>query len=242
MSATYQPRPAVSTTRAVTKVDEGYLIVGNAFKPANAIVVSDAVWKKLVSLRNEIDAAFRDSVVKYWVLEKTSSGEVRASVSVYNNRTYFHVRAWSDGFPTKNGTTVWAWGEFAELLRLAATDDMDSGIDVDEDEDVKLGSETYAAILTESAGAEMKRLCEGCVNDWPSQRDHACITGCPSTVAEAVANVSVTPQYFAVRLAQAAMERDYVLGRVPREVLDAVIEHHDDHLRATLRESLSSDY
>ena len=166
---------------------------------------------------------------------------MRASVSVFNGRTYVHVRAWSGRFPTKNGTTVWDWGEFAELLRRP-DDDKDSGIDVDEDEDVKLGSETYAAILTETATREMRRLCEGCVNDWLSQLDHACITGCPSTVVEAVANVSVTPEYFAVRLAQAAMERAYVLGRVPREVLDEVIARHDGRLRTALLKSLGRDY
>ena len=88
----------------------------------------------------------------------------------------------------------------------------------------------------------MRRLCEGCVNDWPSQLDHTCLTGCPGAVAEAMANVSVTPEYFAVCLAQAAMEHPYVLKRVPREVLDAVIARHDARLRAALSESLSSDY
>ena len=235
MTAMYQQ------SRAVTKVAEGYRIVGIPFKPVNAITVSDTAWRKLVSLRHKVDASFRDSVDKDWILEKTASGDVRASVSVFNGRPYVHVRAWSGRFPTRNGTSVRNWEEFAEFLR-GGDDDADSGIDVGEDEDVKLGSETYSTILTEAATTEMRRLCEGCVNDWPSQLDHACITGCPSTVAEAVANVSVTPEYFAVRLAQAAMERAYVLKRVPREVLDAVIARHDARLRAALSESLSSDY
>jgi hypothetical protein len=223
----------------VTKVAEGYLIVGNPYKPDKAITVSEAAWRELVRRRDEINAAFREPDEKDWVLEKTPSGDVRASVSVFNNRTYVHVRAWSGLYPTKNGTTVWAWGDFAELLRRAADD---SAIDVDEDEEVKLGSETYGDILTESATEEIRRLCEGCVNDWPSQQDHACLTGCPGTVAEAVGNVSVSPEYFAVRLAQAAMERSYVLGRVPRATLEEVIARHDDRLRETLREKLIADY
>jgi hypothetical protein len=222
----------------VTKVAEGYLIVGNPYKPDKTIVVSEAAWRELVRRRDEIDAAFREPDEKDWVLEKTPSCDVRASVSVFNNRTYVHVRAWSGLYPTKNGTTVWAWGDFAELLRRAAADDSA----IDEDEEVKLGSETYGDILTESAKEEIRRLCEGCVNDWPSQRDHACLTGCPGTVAEAVGNVTVSPEYFAVRLAQAAMERSYVLGRVPRATLEDVIARHDDRLRETLREKLITDY
>ena len=235
MSAT---RPATSTTRTVTKVPEGYRIVGNPYKPDKAITVSVTAWRELVRLREEIDAAFREAEEKHWVLEKTPSGDVRASVSVYNNRTYAHVRAWRGPFPTKNGTTVWAWGDFAELLQRAANDDDgDSGID-DEDDDVKLGSETYAAVLTEAATRELRRLCEGCVKDWPSQLDHACIVGCPDTVAQAVGNVAVSSEYFAVRLAEAAMERSYVLRRVPRETLGEVIERHDASLRETLRQNL----
>ena len=81
MTAMYQQ------SRAVTKVAEGYRIVGNPFKPVNAITVSDTAWRKLVSLRDEVDASFRDSVDKEWILEKTASGDVRASVSVFKRRT-----------------------------------------------------------------------------------------------------------------------------------------------------------
>ena len=238
MPGTHQPRPAASTTRTVTKVPEGYRIVGNPYKPDKVIVVSEAGWRELVRRRDEFDTAFREPDEKDWVLEKIPSGDMRASVSVFNNRTYFHVRAWSGPYPTKNGTTVWAWGDFAELLRLATTDDSV----IAEDEEVKLGTETYADILSESAKKEIKRLCDGCTNEWPSQRDHACLTRSPGTVAEAVGNVTVPPEYFAVRLAQAAMERSYVLESVPRATLEDIIVRHDDRLRETLREKLVTDY
>jgi len=238
MPGTHQPRPAASTTRAVTKVPEGYRILGNPYKPDKTIVVSEVAWRELVRRRDEFDAAFREPNEKDWVLKKTPSCDVRASVSVFNNRTYFHVRAWSGLYPTKNGTTVWAWGDFAELLRLAATDDSV----IAEDDEVKLGTETYAGILAESAKEEIKRLCEGCTNAQPSQRDLVYLTGSPGTVAEAVGNVTVPPEYFAVRLAQAAMERSYVLESVPRATLEYIIVRHDDRLRETLREKLVTDY
>jgi porphobilinogen deaminase len=49
----------------------------------------------------------------------------------------------------------------------------------------------------------------------------------------------VTPEYFAVILARAAMERYYVLTRVPRELMEEdIIPKHD----AAIRDSLCATY
>ncbi len=223
-------------TSTVTKVREGHLLVGNTFKPANAITLSERAWKTLIAIRDEVGECFNDDVAREWTLEMTGKGEVRASVNVFNDRTYVHVRAWNGLFPTRVGTCIRDWEAFAKML-CERNDDVDSGIGVDEDdEETRLGLETYRNILTEAAGTEVRRLCYGCVSDSPSQLDHPCVMGCDQMAAEAVGNVSVTPEYFAVRLAQAAMERSYVLTKFPRQLMeDIIIPKHDAIIRDSLR-------
>jgi hypothetical protein len=127
-----------------------------------------------------VGECFRDVVAKEWTLEQTGKGEVRASVNVINDRPYVHLRAWSGVFPMRNGTSIRNWEAFAKTL---------FGRNDDEDDEVKLGLETYRDILTEAVGTEMRRLCHECVNDSPSQTDHPCIMGCDNIAAEAVGNV-----------------------------------------------------
>jgi hypothetical protein len=57
----------------------------------------------------------------------------------------------------------------------------------------------------------------------PSQMDHPGLMGSSSMAAEAVGNVKVSPEYFAVRLAQAAMDCSYMLSRFPHEVMVDVV-------------------
>jgi hypothetical protein len=131
------------------------------------------------------------------------SYDVRANVSVFNERPYVHLRVWSGAFPMKNGTTIHNWGKFMTLVR---DEDNDSGFgeeeneDEDEDEDVKLGIEVYHIMLSESVNAAVRRLCEGCAIS--RGRSHACcLMGWSSMTAEVVGGVSVSSEYFAVRLA-----------------------------------------
>ncbi len=201
--------------------------MGNTFKPANTITLSQRAWKKLLDIRDEVGECFRDVVAREWTLEMTGKGEVRASVNVFNDKPYVHVRAWNGVFPTRVGTCIRDWEEFAKTL--------DGPHDEEEDVETKLGLETYRDILTEAAGTEVRRLCYGCVSDSPSQLDHPCVMGCDSMAAEAVGNISVTPEYFAVRLAQTAMERAYVLTRVPHKLMEDTIAKHDAIIRDSLR-------
>ncbi len=219
-------------TSSVTRLGEGYRLVGNTFKPTNAITLSRGAWKKLLDIRDEVGECFRDVVAREWTLEMTGKGEVRASVNVFNDRPYVHVRAWNGLFPTRVGTCIRDWDQFVKT--------MGGPHDREEDDDVetKLGVEVYRDMLTEAAGTEVRRLCYGCVSDSPSQLDHPCVMGCDSMAAEAVGNISITPEYFTVRLAQAAMERAYILTRVPHQLMQDVVARHD----ATIRDSLRVTY
>lgn len=202
------------------------------------ICLSLGEWRRLGALSGRITAfmggACQD-VEQGWSLSnpdcsQASPAEVRVTLSCYNSAPYCNIRMYTTGDqkPTKQGVTV----NLAQWTSLSAS--------LGEGDEVRAARETYEALLRELVLAGREKLCEGCREHWPSQKDHECLEvsgGRQLTQRVLSSKPPVNVCEFQYRLSETARDRGLALRMGMSELYGLC----RTYFRADMEDSLMAD-
>ena len=110
---------------------------------------------------------------------------------------------WWNDQPTKQGVTLYIpeWYHLYSFLHF--------------DDETNLGVDIFKDLLAEAVGTFINKNCEGCQQDLPSQKDHACLMDASSTAKGCVDDLfdSLNAFEFITRLAKDAEAKKILLKR-----------------------------
>ena len=145
---------------------------------------------------------------------------LRASISIFNNKPYIHIRRWFRDHPTKEGVTLHTpeWNYLSPYLRL--------------DKEQELGISSLVNIMSYDLNNVLKENCDGCKNNWNSQNDHLCLTQTLEDVQERINTVFQKVEYqdFLVELAYQAKQKKIMIKR-PFETFHQLLWLKEDYIK-----------
>ena len=117
-------------------------------------------WLRLIILKDTIQATIDSKNEERWSI----GNDLYVNTSLFNDGVFLHIRAWWNDRPTKQGVSfpLHEWHHLSSFLNL-------------DDGEVILGISVFQNMLNEAVGDFIKKNCEGCLENLPSQRDHACL-------------------------------------------------------------------
>ena len=77
----------------------------------------------------------------------------------------------------------------------------------------RLAQEVMTTMMRLETKNLMNENCEGCVNDYPSQKDHECVMRAPRLAYTVLEKIDIKPQDFILMMAQEAMKQGLVLHK-----------------------------
>jgi hypothetical protein len=139
----------------------------------------------------------------WWCLsEACETAQVRVSLSVFNGAPYCNIRVYVGDTASRQGVT----------LNQSQWPSVRGALGVDAEADV--AREVYTTMLREALLQGVGNSCEGCVQDWCSQSDHACLQEKKSLAIKVLSGrLFIDPFAFQTRLAAKASERRLSLQR-----------------------------
>lgn len=170
-------------------------------------------WERLLEWRHQIEKSLKQQKERQWKLDEEDS-DLRAHVNNYQGKCYLHIRHWYNDKPTKNGVSMLK--EDWNVIKASMV----------ENPEAALGIKVVKKLLQEAVSKIIKEKCEGCVNDWPSQNDHACLQGDDMAILyidKAVGKVSALQ--FIASLAEAATEEKLIV-ETPHQTFKRIMQFH----------------
>ena len=183
------------------------------------IFLSKEAWLSLSACRAQLDESLRcDKEIQCTLDEKR---DIRAHTNTFKDKTYLHIRSWWNGRPTRTGVSM-LLGDW-DLLKLQ----------LDPSDEMKLGLEVLRKMLTEGTREAMRDNCEGCVHDWPSQRDHECLMNSKSMATYTLDKLlkDLSPAEFISLMAAEAYKEGEVILEMPHQTLKRILSFHLDELK-----------
>ena len=181
------------------------------------ITLSKDAWESLCACKVQLSNALSDDVETQFDLDEN----IKAHTSKYNDNIYLHIRSWWNGFPTKTGVSLRKldWEQLEHHLKQGP--------------DMKLGVKVLHSLISKFVGDYMRVDCEGCLKDWPSQTDHACLMNTQQLAAAAVekATNNLCPAQFISALANEAYKEKIVLDSRPFQLLKKLQLFHMDDIK-----------
>lgn len=118
-------------------------------------------WQRLVEIQNQIEQYLANGKDQQWILDEDK--EIWAQVCRFKGGIYIHIRHWYNGRPSKHGVSITptGWKVIKPHLIPKA--------------EVTLGMKVFKDLIKEHLDKLIKKHCEGCEIDSPSQRDHGCL-------------------------------------------------------------------
>lgn len=193
----------------VNFIDSGVKIE-NVLRQTSIILTFDA-WENFVECSEHVKKAIAEKKIGDWVLDNDKN--IRVSISILNNAVYFHIREWYKDFITKKGVSFHEkdWDDLRGHFASSA--------------EMKLGKKVMTTLMRLEAKSGMPESCEGCVNSYPSQRDHDCLMN-PSMVAlQVMDKADIKPEDFILMLAQEAQKEGLVLEK-PHDTFKKIQRFH----------------
>ena len=192
--------------------------IDNVYRKTGFSLSQDA-WDKLIEYNNEISKFLQAKKEFHWILDQDKN--IRISISNFNDNVYVHIREWFNEHPTRKGVSFMEkdWKELAEELTPSP--------------ECKLGKTVMTTLMRlETKNMIMNKECEGCVNEWPSQRDHECLMSPEATARAAMdkAENEIKPQDFILMLAQEAAKEGLVLEK-PHDTFKKLKQCHMDSIK-----------
>lgn len=179
-------------------------------KGDGSVLLNAEGFLRLIDVLPQIDVAVEAAdVTDAWTLYATPSFDVRASVSVFRDQTFIHVRMWTGSHPSKNGVcyTAQEWSFLKAFLH--------------EDSELGCAVKAYAEIIRAKTAERMAEDCDACEIDDPSQANHSCLMGEKEPIARMVAQevfVNQTPAHMIFMMAKEAKKCNVVL-KAPYDAL-----------------------
>lgn len=146
--------------------DEGVLLTR---ENQNQIFIPKHSWIKFINLKCIVQQHLDDKKENVWQI----GGNLKVSTSIYNDNILLHIRIWFQDHPTKQGVTLslHEWNYIFSFLVL--------------NKEEKMAVKSIQNVLAHDVKMLVQEQCEGCKNDWPSQKDHDCVMN-PHSIAHNV--------------------------------------------------------
>ena len=187
------------------------------------ITLSKEAWQSLCACKSQLDQALQEGAEIQFDLDD----KVKATTNNFNDKTYLHIRSWWNGHPTKQGISLREqdWGQLDGHLKQG--------------DDMTLGIEVLRRMLKRKVGDYMRLECEGCVKDWPSQRDHECLMNTQQFAAQALEKVvnNLDPTQFISAWAVEANKRKLVLDSRPMQLFKKLLVFHLEAIKKDILKS-----
>lgn len=165
-------------------------------------------WLRLISLKDTIQSNIDSKSEERWAL----GNELYVLTSIFNGSVFIHIRAWWNDRPTKQGVSfpIHEWRHLYSFLNLDG-DETDLGVSV------------FQEMLNEAVEDYIKKHCDGCLENSPSQKDHSCIMKSKSTAQGCVECLfhEINIHDFITRLAKRG-ESEKVLIKTPYETFNLI--------------------
>ena len=159
--------------------------------------------------------------VQSWTLSEPGRTETRVTLSWFKESPFCNIRVFVEDKASKQGVTLNEshWSSLRTILGCG--------------DEIKLGRELYAEMLNDLIRDLRSTRCEGCVRDWPSQKDHECLQGL--TLRIIAEKPSVDPFEFQFKLAEKARDKRLRLSN-PSEIYEVCATL----LRSSIEQELTS--
>ena len=156
------------------------------------------VWENLVACGRQVDEALKTKQEAQWKIDETLR-DIRIHIKSFNDKLYLHIRCWWNDHPTKLGVSLLQddWNHLKTYMTP--------------NKEMSLGLTVMKKLLEKRFKDAKFAACDGCMNDWPSQRDHVHLMAPETTSKIAMDNVSVHPHDFIQALAKEACKIKFIL-------------------------------
>lgn len=188
--------------------------VSNTNKLKSIFLLSDA-WQNLNECKKEVERSLEKKTELQWKIDNDK--DIRVHTNIFKDKSYVHIRHWYQERPTKQGVSFLQeeWNELKTHLQ--------------EDRETSLGIKVMTQMLKGLVSDIMRNDCEGCHNDWPSQRDHDCLMNGAVNAGICIdrAHFDIKKQVpdFIVLLSQEAFKEKLILER-PHQTFKRVAQFH----------------
>ena len=187
------------------------------------IFLSTSAWSLLAECKTQIDKALETNTVMQQTIDDRK--DIKVHTSSFNGKTYLHIRAWWQNRPTKNGVSFLQneWEELKDHLTMSA--------------ESTLGISVMKQLIQKRLQDVIRDICDGCINDWPSQRDHICLVEIADTTEKAVNKIKedIVAKDFILLLAKEANKQDLIL-EIPHQTFKRVMAFHWDSIKEDIVE------
>ena len=171
----------------------------NRYEKNQQIFIPFDSWIQLVAVKDTIQERLDSKKEDKWFIGHS----LFVTTSLFNEDIYLNIRVWWNDQPTKQGVTLYIpeWYHLYSFLHF--------------DDETNLGVDIFKDLLTEAVGTFINKNCEGCQQDLPSQKDHACLMDASSTAKGCVDDLfhSLNAFEFITRLAKHAEAKKILLKR-----------------------------
>ena len=163
-----------------------------------SITLDPGAWTSLAVCSEEVAKSIIARKNGNWLLH--ASKNIRISTSLFHNAMYIHIREWNKNMPTK-GVSFHEkdWPQLSEHF-------------VSSDES-KLAKKVMTTMMRLETKNMMKERCEGCIHEYPSQRDHDCLMNASGLAYDVMDGINIKPQDFILMMAQEAVNQGLVLEK-----------------------------
>ena len=187
-----------------------YGVVISKPEKSQQIVLNKSEWMAMADLREKITVYMSgrtpDDHDQYWCLpdggQKDDSDVcTRVTLSPYNGGRYLNIRVYVNEKPTRQGVTLSAsnWASLQTGLGFS--------------QEASLGRQIYTKMLRDMVTMRVQAKCEGCQQNWSSQRDHQCLINNQLMRQEFAKLPPVDECAYVVELARLAQEKRHYLER-----------------------------
>ena len=155
-------------------------------------------WESLVDCSKEVAKSITDRKSSNWILHPAEN--IRISTSIFNSAIYIHIREWKKDYPTTKGVSFYEkdWPELSAYFTADRNE-------------IELAKKVMTTILRLETQGKMKEACDGCVNSYPSQKDHECLMNAAGLAHLVMDKIVIKPQDFILMMAQEAVNQGHVL-------------------------------
>ena len=190
-----------------------------------SIFLSKEAWQNLSECHLRLEKALKDNEEYMCTLD--ASKDLKAHTTSFNNKMYLHVRTWWNDKPTKTGVALLE--EDWNLLTPYLT----------RNPETVLGVVVMKRMIEERLAECIRLACTGCVNNYPSQRDHACLMHPNLTADSAMKRVVVPPpKDFILELAKEAHKQEsqdaQVILERPHQTYKKILLFHMDVIKCSV--------
>lgn len=207
------------------KADGSALI--NRYEKNQQIFLHRSSWVQLITLKDSIQRSLHDKTEERWSI----GNNVYVLTSLYNDDVFLHIRVWWKDQPTKQGVSM-AMHEWSHLYSFLQFDD----------DEATLGVSILKDMLRDAVGKFIKKNCEGCKHDLPSQTDHACLMDASLTAHGCIDNIfhQLNICEFIARLAKMGQAKKIIVKK-PYDTFHLIRTLKENELKASTLSSFDRD-